>query len=205
MRSAFEEDDLQQDNSATAPDANAAEPVAEETEEDYTERGVPDIHRRHRRILLGMIVGAVGALIFMQFLPLGVSRDNPPVVNEITWDSMTTEALAKRACYDCHSNESIWPWYSYIAPVSWMVVQDVVKGRAVLNFSEWTPEQAAAVKVEDAVELVSKDLMPLPYYEILHPEARLSETEEGRLIIGLIDTLAAPGQPLDTENLSEDD
>jgi hypothetical protein len=174
-------------------------------EEAYTERGVPDIHRRHRRILTGMIVSLIGGLIFVQFLPLGISRDNPPVVAEITWDSMTTEALARRACYDCHSNESFWPWYSYIAPVSWMVVQDVVKGREVLNFSEWSAEQAAAVKVEDAVELVSKGLMPLPYYEILHPEARLSANEEGRLITGLINTLSAPGVPLDTENLSEND
>jgi hypothetical protein len=152
-----------------------------------------------------MIVSLIGGLIFVQFLPLGISRDNPPVVAEITWDSMTTEALARRACYDCHSNESFWPWYSYIAPVSWMVVQDVVKGREVLNFSEWSAEQAAAVKVEDAVELVSKGLMPLPYYEILHPEARLSANEEGRLITGLINTLSAPGVPLDTENLSEND
>ena len=80
-----------------------------------------------------------------------------------------------------------------------------MKGREVLNFSEWSAEQAAAVKVEDAVELVSKGLMPLPYYEILHPEARLSTNEEGRLITGLINTLAAPGVPLDTENLSEND
>ena len=174
-------------------------------DEPYTERGVPDIHRRHRRILIGMVVGALGALIFMQFLPIGVSRNNPPVVQEIAWDSMTTAALAERACYDCHSNETYWPWYSYVAPVSWMVVQDVVKGRAALNFSEWTPEHAANLNTEDAVELVSKNLMPLPYYEILHPEARLSQAEKGRLITGLIDTLAAPGQPLDTENLSEND
>jgi hypothetical protein len=174
-------------------------------DEPYTERGVPDIHRRHRRILIGLVAGAVGALIFMQFLPIGVSRDNPPVTQEIAWDSMTTEALAERACYDCHSNETYWPWYSYIAPVSWMVVQDVVKGREVLNFSEWTPEHAAEIQVENAVDLVSKNLMPLPYYEILHPEARLSQDEKGRLITGLIDTLAAPGQPLDTENIPEND
>jgi len=190
------------------PQSPKHDPAANEEEaaEAYTEPGVPDIHRRHRRILLGLIIGLISAIVFMQFLPLGISRDNPPVVAEIAWDSMTTEALARRACYDCHSNESIWPWYSYVAPVSWMVVQDVVKGREVLNFSEWTAEQAAALKIEDAVELVSKDLMPLPYYEILHPEARLSEDEEGRLIIGLIKTLSAtPGQPLDTENISEDD
>ncbi|MCB0060665.1 MAG: heme-binding domain-containing protein [Caldilineaceae bacterium] len=182
---------------------NAQDVDGASTTEEYTERGIPDVPRRHRRLLIGFIVAVVGGLIFMQFLPLGISRDNPPVTAEITWDTPNTEALARRACYDCHSNETEWPWYSYVAPISWMVVQDIVKGREVLNFSEWTPEHAAAAETEEAVELVSKGLMPLPYYEILHPEATLNERETGELIYGLIATLSEPGEALDTENIPD--
>lgn len=186
-----------------ADGASAAETDGSEAEEEYTERGIPDVPRRHRRLLIGFIVAIVGGVILMQFLPLGISRDNPPVIAEITWDSAETEALARRACYDCHSNETQWPWYSYVAPVSWMIVQDIIKGREVLNFSEWTADHAAGIETEEAVELVSKGLMPLPYYEILHPEATLNEQETGELIYGLIATLSEPGEALDTENIPD--
>lgn len=147
--------------------------------------------KRHRRLRIWGSVVIVAVLIGIQFLPVGISRDNPPVVQEPQWDSETTRTLAVRACYDCHSNETVWPWYSYVAPGSWLMAKDVHNGREVLNFSEWTPEHMQEVKPETAVELVSKDQMPLPYYEILHPEARLSNDERGQLINGLIETLDA--------------
>lgn len=173
--------------------------------DEFTERGIPDVPKRHRRLLIGFIVAIIGGVIFMQFLPLGISRNNPPVIAEVSWDSPVTADLARRACYDCHSNETFWPWYSYVAPMSWMIVQDIVKGREVLNFSEWTPEQAAMLKTEEAVELVSKGQMPLPYYEILHPEASLSEQETAQLIYGMIETFSPGGEPLSTDNIDKDD
>ncbi len=186
--------------------AENAGPTANTGEnEAYTERGIENVPRYHRRLLIGFIVALVGGAIFVQFLPLGTSRDNPPVVAEITWDSPTTEALARRACYDCHSNETAWPWYSYVAPVSWMIVQDIIKGREVLNFSEWTPEHAATIQAEEAVELVSKGQMPLPYYEILHPEATLSEEENAQLIYGLIATLAEENEALRAEDVIKEE
>ncbi len=161
-----------------------------------------NVQRQHRHILLGSILSILFALIFIQLIPVG-SRENPPVIVEPNWDSLDTRMLAQRACFDCHSNESVWPWYSYVAPISWMVVKDVNEGRAVFNFSEWTPEQQAASQPEEAVELVSKNLMPLPYYMLLHPEADLTSLEKGQLINGLIATLSQSGEELQAEDMEK--
>lgn len=66
---------------------------------------------------------------------LPVARSNPPVTREVQWDSTQIRALAQRACFDCHSNETVWPWYSYIAPISLRVADHVQEGRQKLNFS----------------------------------------------------------------------
>lgn len=146
-----------------------------------------NVHRTHKQIWIGSVLSLFAALVLIQIIPVG-SRVNPPVIVEPNWDTLETRALAKRACFDCHSNETVWPWYSYVAPISWMVVKDVIEGRRVYNFSEWTPEQQQASAPEEAVELVSKNLMPLPYYILLHPEADLTDLEKGQLINGLIAT-----------------
>jgi hypothetical protein len=85
------------------------------------------------RIVLGVV--AIVAIIFIaiQFVP--VNRTNPPVTTQINWDSPQTAALAKRACMDCHSNETVWPWYSYVAPASWLIYYDTERGRQQLNLS----------------------------------------------------------------------
>lgn len=174
--------------------------------EIYANEPRHQLQRRHRRLRIWGVVVLVMGIVGIQLLPAGMSRDNPPIVREPQWDSETTRVLTVRACYDCHSNETYWPWYSYVAPMSWMILQDVHKGREVLNFSAWTPEQAAQIEPEEAVELISKDLMPLPYYEILHPEAVLTTVEEGQLINGLIETLQTPlSDGLDAENLDDEE
>lgn len=174
--------------------------------EIYANEPRAELHKRHRRLRIWGIIVLVVVIIGIQLLPAGVSHDNPSVIEEPQWDSDRTKALAVRACYDCHSNQTIWPWYSYVAPMSWLILQDVHEGRQVLNFSEWTAEQIERVEPEEAVELVSKGLMPLPYYEILHPEADLSSIEQGQLINGLLETLTH-SQPdvLDSENLDEEE
>ncbi len=145
------------------------------------------------------------SFVVIQFLPTGLSRENPPVIAEPAWDSEQTLALVDRACFDCHSNETRWPWYSYVAPMSWMIAYDVREGRLVLNYSEWSAEAAREHTVEEAVDLVSKDLMPLSYYTILHPEAALSTLEKGQLINGLIATFADPAEALDAQSLGGDE
>ena len=180
-----------------------AESVVTTTEEALLHRRRrKNVRRQQRHILLGSLLTLLFSAIFIQLIPVG-SRENPPVVVEPNWDSSETRLLAQRACFDCHSNETVWPWYSYVAPISWMVVKDVNEGRKVFNFSEWTPAQQAASQPEEAVELVSKNLMPLPYYTILHPEADLTTLERGQLINGLIATLSQPGEALQAEDMEK--
>ena len=82
-------------------------------------------------------IGVVVLMAFIQLIPFGRAHANPPVLQEPNWDSPQTRDLASRACFDCHSNETTWPWYSNVAPVSWLVQRDVDEGREKLNFSEW--------------------------------------------------------------------
>ena len=136
-----------------------------------------------------VIVVGVGLLGFVgiQFMP--VDRSNPPVISGPQWDSSKTKALMQRACFDCHSNETKWPWYAYVAPVSWLVANDVHEARAVFNVSEWQPGDGA-----EAAEQVEAGNMPRPQYLLMHPEARLTKEEKEALIAGLKATFGAGGE-----------
>ena len=133
-----------------------------------------------KRILRFLVYGIAIAFVVIQFLP--VRRDNPPVQSEIDAPPAVM-AVLRESCYDCHSNESKWPWYSRVAPISWLVAEDVRKGRGKLNFSTWNLYRAdvAAHKIEEIWEEVEEGEMPLPIYMPTHPEARL--TEEDRKIL----------------------
>ena len=90
------------------------------------------------------LYGALGLLVLFalaQAVPYGGAHTNSPVTAEPAWNSPETRALAVRPCFDCHSNESRWPWYSNIAPVSWLVQREVDGGRSTLDFSEWNRPQ----------------------------------------------------------------
>jgi hypothetical protein len=132
--------------------------------------------------------GLVLVLAFagMQFVPYGRDHMNPPVTAEPRWDSPETRALAKQACFDCHSNETKWPLYSNVAPVSWLIQRDVSQGRAVLNFSEW---QRLQEKAKQAADEVSEREMPLHMYQLMHAHARLTDAERAQLAGGLPRTL----------------
>ncbi len=138
--------------------------------------------RRETALLVGVL-----AMLFVliQFLPVGAQRTNPPVVAEPHWDSPQTRALFMRACADCHSNLTRWPWYSHVAPVSWLVAHDVAAGRRHLDVSEWNREQRHA---QDAAGEVREGDMPLEIYLPMHAEARLSPAEKRQLIAGLVAT-----------------
>jgi hypothetical protein len=148
--------------------------------------------------LAGILVGGLGLVgllgfIGIQFVP--IDRSNPPTAREPQWDSPQTEALVERACYDCHSNQTQWPWYSSVAPVSWLVAHDVHEGRAALNFTDWEPAKGEGdedSEIEEIIEEVEKRAMPPRNYVILHPEARLNDIEIKALIDGLKTTLG-PG------------
>lgn len=126
------------------------------------------------------------AFVAIQFVPYGRDHVNPPVGTEPTWDSPHTRALAKRACFDCHSSETEWPAYSRVAPVSWLIQHDVSEGRSALNFSEW---QRAQKEAAETVEQVLEGEMPLQMYRLMHAHARLSPADRERLARGLEWTL----------------
>ncbi|GAB5534419.1 MAG: hypothetical protein Rubg2KO_06680 [Rubricoccaceae bacterium] len=127
---------------------------------------------------------AVGLAIGVQFLPLGHPRTNPPVTNEVAWPDTTTRALFIRACGDCHSNETRWPWYSRIAPVSWTVTGHVRHGRGTLNVSEWSEERFGD-EARLSGQTLDEGTMPIPSYLRFHSQARLSEEETAHLKRGL--------------------
>ena len=116
-------------------------------------------------------------LVAIQFIP--VDKTNPMVTAEL---DAKTEVISvfKKSCYDCHSNETIWPWYSNIAPVSWLVAGDVKDARAHLNFSEWgNLSRKDRVKMKEEIwEEIEKEKMPLWQYKILHPDASLKQKDK---------------------------
>ena len=118
-------------------------------------------------------------IILIQFIP--VNRNNPPVDNNLAISApQNVEAILKNSCYDCHSNETVWPVYSYIAPISWLVAKDVKNGREELNFSEWNKldESKMEKKKKEIIEEISRDTMPMPIYLITHSTAKLSEEDK---------------------------
>ena len=146
-----------------------------------------------RRMFLVVIAVLIVGFVAIQFVP--VERTNPPVTNQINWDSPQTEALARAACMDCHSNETVWPWYSYIAPVSWLVVHDVNEGRSHMNMSTGHGQ----VNGGDMARQIERGNMPPLIYRLGHPNARLSADQQAQLIAGLQATFGGgpggrPGQ-----------
>jgi len=136
--------------------------------------------------IISMLLGlAIAGFLLLQLVPYGRDISNPPVTGEPAWDSPRTKELAKRACFDCHSNETAYPWYSRVAPVSWLVRRDIEEGRGNLNFSEWEIGSKRAQRAADEVrEVISSGEMPLPIYLIQHPEARLTDAEKQELLSG---------------------
>ena len=136
-----------------------------------------------RRIVIVVLAAAgvlLGALALLQLVPYRVH--NPPVVEGPAWDQARTEELARRACFDCHSNEVHVPWYGRVAPTSWLVAYHVDEGRHALNLSEMHRPQEEA---HEAGEELLEGEMPPRYYLALHPEARLTAEERHVLARGL--------------------
>jgi mono/diheme cytochrome c family protein len=124
--------------------------------------------------------------ILIQFIPYGKEHINPKVINEPAWDSPKTRTLFMRTCGNCHSNETKWPLYSNIAPISWLVTHDVEDGRKHLNISNWLYQKKN--KGNDAAEELREGDMPPLVYMPMHSEAWLNNKEKKELISGLIKT-----------------
>jgi hypothetical protein len=139
------------------------------------------------RLLKWLLVGFGVLLVAVQFVPYGRAHDNPPVTAEPSWDTPVTRDLAVRACFDCHSNQTRWPWYSNIAPMSWLVQRDIDEGREELNWSEWRPGSEG----DESAETVLEGSMPPGAYTLLHSEARLTDQEIDALVAGLVATFGS--------------
>jgi hypothetical protein len=149
------------------------------------------MRRRNQVVLV-----AIAVVIVIQFIP--VDRSNPPVQGELNAPPAVAEIL-RASCYDCHSNETQWPWYSYVAPVSWMLAHHVGEGREKLNFSTWSDlaEKDRIKMVHEIWEETSQGQMPLRVYLIMHPKAKLSD--------GAIERLRMWSESLGGEDVSDRD
>jgi hypothetical protein len=133
--------------------------------------------------------GASGGVGIVGLLTIGalLLETNPPVKQEPTWDSSQTKALAQRACYDCHSNETVWPLYVKLPVGSWLAVFDTVRARRVFNLSEIGTVPIKGDKgsgVSDVVDVINDGSMPPNLYTLMHPEAILTAAEKQQLIQG---------------------
>jgi hypothetical protein len=132
--------------------------------------------------LLPKVMIGLGAVVALAQLARP-TMDNPPVAGDIQVPAEVAPLL-KRACYDCHSNETKWPWYSNVAPVMWIVARDVEHGRKHLNFSVWESyEQGRKLKkLKEIAEEVEENEMPLGIYVTMHSEAKLTEAEKKTIV-----------------------
>ncbi|HSE98981.1 MAG TPA: heme-binding domain-containing protein, partial [Blastocatellia bacterium] len=135
------------------------------------------------RILKWTLISVAIILVGAQFVrPV---RTNPSFETSRTIESHATvprevAAVLKRACKDCHSHETVWPWYSNVAPVSWLLINHVNEGRSEMNFSDWARYDARQADhlLEELCKEVKNGNMPLSSYVALHPEAKLSDEEK---------------------------
>ena len=137
-----------------------------------------------RSLLPRLLLGLLALFVLIQLVPYGRAHANPTVQAQPKWDSSQTEALFTRACADCHSHRTVWPWYSNVAPVSWLVQRHVVEGRSRFNVN--VPGYGR--EADEAAETVREGRMPEPTYLPMHPSARLNAQERQQLADGLAAT-----------------
>jgi len=154
-----------------------------------------------KKFIKYFVIFIIVALVVIQFF-----RPDKTVATSMTADDINKkmqipaniQGIFKRSCYDCHSNETKWPWYSAVAPVSWVIADDITKGRAKMNFSEWgkMKESKQEQRLSDICEQIKEDKMPLPKYLLLHKDNTLSKAEKDT-IYGWVKSL---GIDFDLEN-----
>jgi hypothetical protein len=120
----------------------------------------------------------IATFVIMSLIPYG-ERTNPPVDEKLALKApKDVDAIFKRACYDCHSNQTKWPWYSYVFPLSWSIKDHVKVGRARLNFDKWySYSEEKRLKLRDGIFRKTGTIMPLVEYVLFHSEAKLSKED----------------------------
>jgi len=129
-----------------------------------------------KRISLSLLV-LLAVVILLQFIP--VTRDNPPVAGDFD-EQQDVRRILRHTCYNCHSNETSWPWYSIMAPISWLIAHDVSEARKHLNFSDWKSMQAddQALAKKGIWQEIERGDMPPGRYVLMHSDAKLSEADK---------------------------
>lgn len=136
------------------------------------------------RNLKWLFLGLMFVFAALQFVQ--PAHTNPPVKTDFLATLKPPAKIADMfhaACYDCHSDETRWPWYSHVAPMSWQIVRDVNEGRAAMNLSEWPADNAKSQwkRLEDMSELIGDSEMPLKKYTLIHADARLTPDQREAL------------------------
>lgn len=141
-----------------------------------------------RRILLGLAL----VFVIIQFIPVELPPPDPDRSGDLIGTGLANQEVAqlfKTSCYSCHSNETEYPWYSHVAPSSWLVARDVREGRDELNFSTWLKYDTTRMirKLDDIASEVGEGNMPMPIYTLMHPSAKLTD-EQRELIVAWTET-----------------
>ncbi len=144
--------------------------------------------KKYQYILFAILI----IFVILQFIPVEMS--NPIEHKEPNWDSQTTKEYFYRACADCHSNRVNFPFYSRIAPFSWLIAYDIKEGREKFNISNGNLNEA-----DEAAREVRKEVMPILPYKLLHPDARLSVKETEEFIKGLESTFGKANEEIHQE------
>ncbi|MEI6452935.1 MAG: heme-binding domain-containing protein [Actinomycetes bacterium] len=144
--------------------------------------------RSLKKIALWTIVGLIALFVLIQFVPYGRDHTIKPATNPFKWSTPTAEAVAKKACYDCHSNETKWWWAVRIAPASWLAQNDIDGAREVFSFSDWN----GALTTERLQNAINDNMPPLQF-TLLHPNAKLNDAEKQTLVQGFQASLADNG------------
>jgi mono/diheme cytochrome c family protein len=137
-----------------------------------------------KKTLLYIVIGGLVLFALIQLIP--IDRTNPPMSLEPKWSTPEARALAKEHCFQCHSNETEWPWYSYVAPASWLIKWDVVNGRDRFNFSEWDKHPG---EPDEMIGEIQEGGMPPLQYTLFHPNSKLDAQQKQTLIEALAASL----------------
>lgn len=141
-----------------------------------------------KRILIGLAI----ILVVIQFIPVELPPPGADRTGDMIGTGLASQDVAqlfKTSCYNCHSNETEYPWYSHVAPSSWLVAKDVREGRDELNFSTWLSYDTTRMirKLDDIASEVGEGHMPMPIYTWMHPSAKLTD-EQRELIVAWTET-----------------
>ena len=131
-------------------------------------------------VLVVLVIGLIAIQFFNRPDKTTTTEITPAHITKVMNVPSNVESILKRSCYDCHSDHTVWPWYTSVAPVSWLVADDVVKGRKKMNFSQWSkiPDSKKEARLNEICEEIKSDEMPMPKYLYIHGDAKLTQAHK---------------------------